>query len=53
MSHDIEPLDQALDGATGGNQVDIYSLLASWNTSMETALEQSGDRFRDVFWKYL
>jgi hypothetical protein len=53
MARDIAPLKQALDGATEGTQADIYTLLANWNTSMENALEQSGDRFRDVFWDYL
>ena len=53
MARDIAPLKQALDGATEGNQADIYTLLAKWNTSMENALEQSGDRFRDAFWDYL
>lgn len=53
MARDIAPLKQALDGATEGNQSDSYTLLANWNTSMENALEQGGDRFRDVFWDYL
>jgi len=53
MARDIAPLKQALDGATDGNQADIYTLLANWDTSMENALAQSGDRFRDVFWNYL
>lgn len=53
MARDIEPLQQALDEATEGSQADIYTLLANWNTSMAHALEQSGDRFRDVFWDYL
>lgn len=53
MTRDISPLRQALDGAIEGDQADIYTLLANWNTSMANALEQSGDRFRDVFWEYL
>lgn len=53
MARDIEALQQALDEATEGSQDDIYTLLANWNTSMAHALEQSGDRFRDVFWESL
>jgi hypothetical protein len=34
MARDIAPLKQALDGATEGNQADIYTLLTNWNTSM-------------------
>lgn len=53
MTRDIVPLRQALEAATEGNQADIYTLLANWNTSMANALEQSGDRFRDAFWDNL
>lgn len=53
MARDIAPLEQALTDATEGTQADIYTLLASWDTSMANALEQSGDRYRDVFWDYL
>lgn len=53
MTRDSAPLNQVLNGATEGSQDDIYTLLATWNTSMANALEQSGDRFRDVFWEYL
>lgn len=53
MTRDIAPLRQAIEGTTEGDQEDIYTLLANWNTSMANALEQSGDRFRDAFWDYL
>lgn len=53
MTRDIAPLQQALDGATDGCQTDIYPLLANWDTAMGNALEQSSDRFREVFWDYL
>jgi hypothetical protein len=53
MARDIAPLQRALESATEGSQTDIYTLLANWDTSMAHALEQSGDRFRDVFWDYL
>lgn len=53
MTRDISPLRRALNGAIEGDQADIYTLLANWNTVMANALEQSGDRFRDVFWEYL
>jgi hypothetical protein len=53
MTRDSAPLKRVLDEATERSQDDIYTLLATWNTSMANALEQSGDRFRDVFWEYL
>lgn len=53
MARDIAPLKQALSDVAEGTQADIYTLLASWDTSMANALEQSGDRFRDVYWEYL
>lgn len=53
VTRDVTPLQRALESATEGSQADIYTLLASWNTSMANALEQSGNRFREVFWDYL
>lgn len=53
MPRDTAPLEHALESATEGSQADIYTLLANWNTTLANALEQSGDRFRDVFWEYL
>jgi hypothetical protein len=52
MARDIAPLQRALESTTEGSQADIYTLLANWNTSIENALEKSGDHFRDVFWEY-
>jgi len=53
MTHNTEPLKQALREATEGNQADIYTLLANWNTTLDSTLDQSGDLFRDVLWDYL
>ena len=49
MPRDIAPLTNALDETTPGNQNDVYSLLAAWNTSIEATLERSDEsRFREV-----
>jgi hypothetical protein len=53
MPRDIAPLTQALDDATPGTQADVYTLLAAWNTSIETALDRGGgSRFREVMKQY-
>jgi len=49
MPRDIATLTNALDETTLGNQTDVYTLLAAWDTSIEAALERGGgDRFRVV-----
>lgn len=54
MPRDIAPLTNTLDKTTPGTQHGVYSLLAAWNTSIETALDRGGgSRFRDVMTQYL
>jgi hypothetical protein len=54
MPRDITPLTNTLDKTTPGTQHGVYSLLAAWNTSIETALDRGGgSRFRDVMTQYL
>ncbi|MDL0126651.1 hypothetical protein [Halobacterium salinarum] len=54
MPRDIAPLTRALEDTTPGDQRDVYSLLAAWNQSIETALERGGgSRFREVMGQYL
>jgi hypothetical protein len=49
MARDIAPLTNALDKLSPGNQADVYTLLAAWDTSIEAALERGGgSRFREV-----
>jgi hypothetical protein len=43
MPRDIAPLTNALDETTPGNQTDVYTLLAAWDTSIEAALERGGE----------
>ena len=54
MPRDIAPVTRALDHATFGTQTDVYGVLASWNQSIETALDRGGgSRFREVMGQYL
>jgi len=54
MPRDIAPLTSALEDATPGDQSDVYSLLAAWNESIETALDRGGwSRFQDIVGQYL
>lgn len=54
MPRDITPLTTALEETTRGNQTDVYTLLAAWDKSIETALDRGGgDRFRTVTRQYL
>jgi hypothetical protein len=54
MPRDIARLTNALEQTTPGTQTAVYSLLAAWDTSIETALDRGGgSRFRDVMTQYL
>ena len=53
MPRDIAPLTNALAETTSGNQTDVYTLLAAWDKSVESALEQGGtSRYREITKKY-
>ena len=54
MPRDIAPLTSALEDATPGEQSDVYSLLAAWNQSIETALDRGGwSRLQEIRGQYL
>ena len=54
MPRDIAPLTSALEDATPGEQSDVYSLLAAWDQSVETALDRGGwSRLQDIKRQYL
>ena len=54
MPRDIAPLASALEDATPGEQSDVYSLLAAWNQSIETALDRGGwSRLQEIRGQYL
>jgi hypothetical protein len=54
MPRDIAPLNRSLGSAIPGNQNDVYTLLANWNRSIETALDRGGgSRFREVMKQHL
>jgi hypothetical protein len=53
MPRDIAPLRRALEDATPGQQSDVYSLLAAWDQSIETAFDHGGrSRFLEVMNQY-
>ena len=54
MPRDIAPLTSTLEDATPGEQSDVYSLLAAWNQSIETALDRGGwSRLQEIRGQYL
>ncbi|SDD80707.1 hypothetical protein [Natrinema hispanicum] len=54
MPRDIDPLTSALEYATPGKQSDVYSLLAAWNQSIQTALDRGGwSRLQEIRDQYL
>ncbi|WP_138005491.1 hypothetical protein [Halalkalirubrum salinum] len=54
MPRDIAPLTSALEDTTPGEQSDVYSLLAAWNQSIETALDRGGwSRLQEIRGQYL
>ncbi|MFT4920947.1 MAG: hypothetical protein ACI8XM_000139 [Haloarculaceae archaeon] len=54
MPRDIAPLTSALEDATPGEQSAVYSLLAAWNQSIETALDRGGwNRLQEIRDQYL
>lgn len=54
MPRDIAPLTSALEDATPGEPSGVYSLLAAWNQSVETALDRGGwSRLQEIRGQYL
>lgn len=54
MPRDIAPLTSALEDATSSEQSDVYSLLAAWTQSIETALDRGGwSRLQEIRGQYL
>jgi len=54
MPRDIAPLTSAIEDATPGEPSDVYSLLAAWNQSVETALDHGGwSRLQEIRGQYL
>lgn len=54
MPRDIAPLTSVLEDTTPGERSDVFSLLAAWDQSIETALNRGGgSRFREIMGQYL